>query len=256
MSEYGAGKFADASKNLELAVTADPENSELHNVLAQSCLAAKKFDCALGEFKWILKRNPDSASAHMLSGEALDGLGRTTEAIEEFTLASKSDPKALNVNFGLGYLYWKLREYDDAGRAFEVELANDPSNPQALAYLGDVEMKRGNTDKALSLLQNAVRLRNDIRIAYVDIGVILTQQKHYQEALDALQRGEKLDPEQPEVHYRLGRLYQAMGNTVAAQREFTMVQNLHQKAEDDIADKMSGRTPVAIVPEPPKEPQQ
>ena len=256
MSEYGAGKFKEASKDLELAVNGDPENSELHNVLAQSCLFAKSYDCALGEFQWILKRNPDSASVHMLTGEALDGLGRTTEAIQEFTVAAKVDARAPNVNFGLGYLYWKLREYDDAGRAFEAELALDHSNPQAMAYLGDVEMKRGNTDKALELFQNAVRIRNDLRIAYVDLGVILTDQKQYGEALAALQRGEKLDPEQPEVHYRLGRLYQAMGNAEAAKNEFEKVQHLHQKAEEDIADKMSGRKPVVTLPEIPKEPPQ
>lgn len=245
MSEYGAGKFREASKNLELAVNADPGNSELHDVLAQSCLSAKKYDCALSEFRWILKRNPDSASTHMLIGEALDGMGKTPEAIEEFTSAAKKDSQAPEVNFGLGYLYWKMRHYDDAGRAFEAELSVNPANPQALAYLGDVQMKQGNPDKALSLLKDAVRLRQDLRIAYVDIGAILTEQKQYQEALAALLRGEKLDPEQPEVHYRLGRLYQAMGNAESAEREFTKVKHLHQKAEDDIADKMSGHQPAS-----------
>jgi len=81
LSFYGAGQFAEAAKHLELASKANPSNAELHNVLAQSCLSAKKYDCALDEFSWILKRNPDSAAAHMLTGQALDGLGRTPEAI-------------------------------------------------------------------------------------------------------------------------------------------------------------------------------
>lgn len=256
MSFYGAKQFAEASKHLELAAKADPDNTELRQVLAQSCLWAKKYSCALEQFQEILRRNPDSAAVHILTGEALDGLGRTTEAIVEFQAAAKFVPPEPNANFGLGYLHWKLRQYDDAKRAFENELALDPGHAQALAYLGDIEMKRENTDVALSLLQNAVRLRNDIRIAYVDIGVILTQKKRYSEALLALRRGENLDPEQPEVHYRLGRLYQALGNTQAAQQEFTKVRHLHQKAEDDIADKMSGRAPVAAIPEPPKGPPQ
>lgn len=45
------------------------------------------------------------------------------------------------MNFGLGYLRWKMRQYDDAKREFEAELVVDPENPQALAYLGDIEMK-------------------------------------------------------------------------------------------------------------------
>ena len=133
----------------------------------------------------------------------------------EFEAAVKADPHAPNVNFGLGYLYWKLRRYEQAAPAFENEIAVDPQNAQALAYLGDVELKRENPDKALALLTRAIAIRQDIRIAQLDLGVLLTQQKKYPEALAALRRAEQLDPEQPEVHFRLGRLYQAMGDAAS-----------------------------------------
>jgi len=140
----------------------------------------------------------------MLLGEALDGLDKTPEAIAEFEAAAKADSRAPNVNFGLGYLYWKLRRYEQAAPAFENEIAVDPQNAQALAYLGDVELKRENTEKALSLLQCAIAIRTDLSIAQLDLGVILTQQKKYPQALKALRHAEQLDPEQPEVHFRLG----------------------------------------------------
>lgn len=239
---YGTGKFAEAAKHLAIASAADPSNAELHNVLAQSCLSAKQYQCALDEFSWILKRTPESAATHMLLGEALDGLGKTPEAIQEFEQAVKSDPKAPDLHFGLGYLFWKMRSYDEAAQAFEVEIAIAPENAQALAYLGDAEMHRGDPEKALPLLQKAVRLRDNLRLAYVDIGAILTQQKQYQDALAALLRAKKLDPQQPDVHYRLGRLYQLMGQTQSAKRELAQVQQLQQRAEDSIADKMSPRS--------------
>ena len=90
-------------------------------------------------------------------------------------------------------------------------------------------MKRSEPEKALGLLERSVKLRDDMRLAHIDIGVILTGQKRYQEALAALLRAQKLDPGQPEVHYRLGRLYQAMSNVDAAKEEFARVQPLHQK---------------------------
>ncbi len=176
----------------------------------------------------------------MLAGEALDGLSRTPEAIAEFEAAAKADPKATDVHFGLGFLYWKMRQYDDAAKAFEAELALDPDNAQAMAYLGDIESKRDNTEKSLHLLGEAVRRRQDIPIAYFDLGVIYTSQKKYPEALDALRRAEKLDPERPDVHYRLGRLYQAMGDSAQSQKEFARVKELHEKSEEDVARKMSG----------------
>src|SRR5262249_15477297 len=177
LSCYGAKRFADAAKYLELPAKSDPENVELHQMLAQSCLQAKKYDCALAEYRQILEHDPNSAAAHMLSGEALDGLGRTVEAIPEFQAAAQAAPQEANVNFGLGYLYWKLHKYDDAKQSFERELEIDPKNAQALAYLGDIELKRNAPEKALPRLNKAVQLRNDIRIAYLDIGIILMGQK-------------------------------------------------------------------------------
>jgi len=108
LSYYGTKRFAEASKHLELAANSDPANTELRQVLAQSCLWAKKYSCALDQFRQILEQNPDSAAAHVLTGEALDGLGRTPEAIVEFQAAAKAAPAEANVNFGLGYLCWKL----------------------------------------------------------------------------------------------------------------------------------------------------
>ena len=104
-------------------------------------------------------------------------------------------------------------------------------------------MKRNNPEKALALLRKAIRLRNDIRIAYLDIGAILAEQNHHQEAIAAFLQAEKLDPAQPDAHLRLGRLYQATGNPAAAQKEFAKLRELHQKADEDIASKMSGSPP-------------
>jgi tetratricopeptide (TPR) repeat protein len=243
MSYYGAKHFADAAKHLELAVKSDPANAELHQLLAQSCLWAKNYSCALEEFRQVQQRDPDSAAAHMLSGEALDGLGRAPEAIAEFQAAAKAAPREPNVHFGLGYLYWKQHKYDQAKAAFEDELSVDPAHAQALAYLGDIAMKENDPEKALPLLNKAIQLKNDLRIAYLDAGAILTGQKHYQEALAALQRAEKLDPTEPDAHYRLGRLYREVGEVAASQREFAKVRELHEKADEDVNRKISDAPP-------------
>jgi len=243
MSYYGSGRFAEAAKHLEIAANADPDNAELRQVLAQSCLWAKNYDCALAQFKVILQLNPDSASAHVLTGEALDGLGRTQEALAEYQEAAKNAPFEPNLNFGLGYLYWKLHQDEDAKAAFERELALDPKHADALAYLGDTELRSGDSEKSFDLLQKAVRLNRDIRVAHVDLGSIYLLRKRYPEALAELRLAVKLDPEQPDAHFRLGRLYQVMGNTVAAKQEFAKVQSIHQKSTDDALQKMTGGPP-------------
>jgi tetratricopeptide (TPR) repeat protein len=243
LSCYGTKRFAEAVEHLKIAAKSDPGNMELHQVLAQSCLWAKQYSCALDEFRQILEQNPDSAAAHVLTGEALDGLDKTPDAIAEFQAAAKVAPREPNIHFGLGYLYWKSHQYDEAKREFENELFIDSSHAQALAYLGDIEMKRNNPEAALSLLGKATKLKDDIRIAYLDMGTVFAQQKRYDEAVAALQRAVKLDPAQPDAHYRLAHVYQDMGKAAESQREFVQVRELHEKAEEPFASKMSVTPP-------------
>ncbi len=110
-------------------------------VLAQSCLYAKQYQCTLDEYKKIVTLNPNSAQAHMLAGEAWDGMYEPERATAEFEAAEKVAPNEPNVHFGLGYLYWKQHRYADAEREFELELRNEPDYAQALGYLGDTEMR-------------------------------------------------------------------------------------------------------------------
>src|SRR5208337_1275800 len=57
LAEFKQGRFPEAAKYLKVAAQAEPNNLELHQVLAQSCLWAKDNDCALQEFQQILRQN-------------------------------------------------------------------------------------------------------------------------------------------------------------------------------------------------------
>jgi tetratricopeptide (TPR) repeat protein len=243
LSCYGAARFAEAAEHLAVAAKADPSNTELHQVLAQSCLWAKKYSCALDEFQHIVQQNPNSPGAHMLMGEALDGLARTPEAVTEFEEAAKAGPREPNVHFGLGYLRWELKQYDEAATEFKTELSIAPDNAQASAYLGDIDMKKNDPASAIPLLKKALQSNSGIRIAWLDMGIILAQQGHTQEAIIHLKHAVKLDPERPDAHFRLGRIYESMGSQAAAQKEFDKVRALHEKAEEDVGRKMGTAPP-------------
>ena len=101
------------------------------------------------------------------------------------------------MHFGLGYLHWRLRQYDEAKAEFERELATDPRHAQALAYLGDIEMKHNNPEGALLLLRQAIQLRNDIRIAYLDLGAILADRTTIRKQLPPSARPRNWIPPNP-----------------------------------------------------------
>jgi tetratricopeptide (TPR) repeat protein len=89
----------------------------------------------------------------------------------------------------------------------------------------------------------------DLRIVYIDLGVLYLQQNRYREAQAALIRAVALNPDLPDAHYQLGRLYQAIGNTAEAEKELSKVRELHENAEESLAGKM----PASRVPLNPAE---
>ena len=124
----------------------------------------------------------------MLLGQALDGLEKRPKRSQNLSNIVESNPNEPNVHFGLAYLYWKSQRYDEAKKEFQAELALDPKHASSLAYLANIELKRNNLDDAISLLQKAVSIKSDVRIVYIDLGTIFSQQKKYPEAIRALQR--------------------------------------------------------------------
>jgi tetratricopeptide (TPR) repeat protein len=80
-------------------------------------------------------------------------------------------------------------------------------------------------------LEKSTALQKHVRIAYLDLGAVLTQQKEYAKAITALKRAEQLDPAQPDAPYRLGRVYRALGRAVEAEAEFEKVKKLHQELD-------------------------
>lgn len=240
LSCYAAGRYADVVNYLGPAIEADPSNVELRQTLAQSSLWSGQYERALGESEEILHQKPHSAPTRMLMGEALDAMDKDDEAIEQFKAAAEESPKEPNVHFALGYLYWKQKEYEDAEREFRAELANDPEHSQSCAYLGDTLLRKNNPSAAAPLLKKASQLRNDIRIAYLDLGIIATEQKKYDEALKHLKHAEQIDPAKPDAHYRLARLYQDQGKQSDAVREFAKVSQLHEENADNLLRKIAG----------------
>jgi len=240
MSFYGSRAYAKAVPYLQEAVTADPSNPKLRTVLAESCLWSAQYSCAMDQYRSILTADPDSVQSHMLLAQALDALNRSPEAIGELEAAARIGPNEPDLHFELGYLYFVAHDYDRAAPQFELELKNNPDHAQAAAYLGDIQLRQGNQAQAEQLLTRALALQNDMRMAWFDLGKVLSDENKNTQALAAFQKAVSLDPADPDAHYRLARLYTTLGQKGKAQVEFAKTRELHSKAADSLIQKVSG----------------
>jgi tetratricopeptide (TPR) repeat protein len=181
----------------------------------------------------------------MLLAEALDGMDKTGDAIGELQSAEQISPNEPVLHFELGYLYYKQRDYDRASSELQLEIKNNPGYAQSYLYLGDIALHSNDNVTAQPLLEKSLQLQDENRLAYFDLGCIYADQKKNQEALTAFQHAVKLDPTQPDAHYRLARLYTQLGEKQKAAQEFAKTKELHNKTEESLIQKVSGNAAAA-----------
>ncbi len=240
MAHYGLGEYAQAALYLREATARDPRNLPLRMALAHSCLWSKQYQCVLDVYHEILTLNAESAEADMLAGEALDEMKNHAGAINQFRAAVKANPSEPDVHFGLGYLLWTQRQYPEAVKEFQAELANDPNHVQALIYLADAQIQLNDPKDAQPLLEHALRLDAGRELAHLDLGILYAGTGRPDDALREMKEAERLAPQDVNIHWRLGRLYRAMGKKDEAKAEFAKVNNITWAADNALIDKMDG----------------
>jgi tetratricopeptide (TPR) repeat protein len=239
MADYGLQDYSAAIPYLKEATTEDPQNLPFRLVLAHSCFAAKQYQCVLDVYREILNLNAESAEADMLAGEALDEMQDHAGAIQQFRAAVKANPKEPNVHFGLGYLLWTQGQYAEAADQFQAELTNVPDHAQALVYLADSNIKLSHINEAQRLLQKAVRIKPDLEMAHLDLGVVYADSGRQAEALRELKFAAKMNPEDVAVHWRLAQLYRSMGRRREAEAEFEKTKTLSKAADESVSSKLN-----------------
>ena len=102
-------------------------------------------------------------------------------------------------------------------------------------------MHTGNEKEAEAHLLRALKLDPSIRLAHLDLGILLAAksdsagaERHFREAI-------RLDPSKPDAHYRLGRLWLSLGRQQEANSEFAKVKELAPQEQQAPLIEMPGR---------------
>jgi tetratricopeptide (TPR) repeat protein len=239
MAHYGVAEYKEAVPYLQDSAANDKQSLPLRLALAHSCLWTKQTQCVLDTYREILALNPDSAEADMLAGEALDEMKDNAGAVRQFRAAVKANPKEPNAHFGLGYLLWAEKNFPEAAEEFKAEIANDPLHIQATLYLADAYIQLNQMQDAKPLLEKVEKMSPGTPLVHLDLGIVYSEADSKEEALRELNIAAKSDPDDVNVHWRLARLYRAMGKKDLAKAEFNKASSLNQKADEDLYKKIS-----------------
>ena len=239
MAYYGLAEYSQAIPYLKEAAAHDTQNLPLRLALAHSCLRSKQNQCVLDVYHEILMLNAESAEADMLAGEALDAMKDSAGAVQQFRAAVEANPKEPDAHFGLGYLLWIKKQYQEAASEFQAEIANDPDHIQAMLYLADADIQLNQIADARPLLEKVLKLDPSLGLAHLDMGIVYTKDGRNEDAMRELTEAAKLMPDEVNVHWRLGRLYRTMGKKEEAKAEFDIASKLNSAADAEVYKKIA-----------------
>jgi len=115
------GKFDDASKDFETAVSKDPENYLNHYMYGTMLFRLNKISEATAQFKTALELNPSHADSYFWLGRILLRQGNPDEALATFERTIKLEPKHIAAYYQLGLLYARKGEKEKSDQMFKIQ---------------------------------------------------------------------------------------------------------------------------------------
>jgi tetratricopeptide (TPR) repeat protein len=144
-----------------------------------------------------------------------------SEAATEFEQALASDPNNDVVRIQYATCLFAQERNDEARKQFEIERQKLGDRPGLSYYLGRLDLRANDFTSAIRRL---APLEKDPALSDVSLylGVAYMSAGQQARALECLERAARNNPRDPQVHYRLGRVYSMAGRADDADREYKL----------------------------------
>lgn len=179
-------------------------------------------------------RKGESVEAHLMLGTAHLMAQDWPSAALEFEKALQLDPKRPTVNRSYALALREMSRIDEAAEYFRKELELNPYDYESNLFLGIHLYKHMQQyDQALELLSRALQVRPGDVDARYHMGLVYVLRGDTQKALELLEGVVREVPDYMEGHVALARLYFRLGRREDAMRERQIVERI--RAERDAA---------------------
>lgn len=137
--------------------------------------------------------------------------GKYEQSIETFKRAGDNKENWINIYQPLALVYEVLGKSLDAAEMYQNLAEIYPEDFEIQKKSGDFCCTMKNYDRAKEYYDRANVLKPDYFQGYLNIGICLSEDKRFQEAVNMLQLVIKISPHIAEVHYNLGNAYYGIG---------------------------------------------
>ena len=200
LAQYNAGRFAEASSQLESLLPSVPNSFEVQELLGLA-YAAQSLDAkASPHLEIAVRLKPDSAEARTNLAANLSRLGRLDLAGEQFLKALELEPKNYEANHNLGEYYIQSEKIADATPYLEVAQKINPSAYDNGYDLAMAYFLTGKFDQARQVVEGLLQQKDSAELHDL-LGQIDEKDGKYVESVNELQTAAHMDPSEENLFH-------------------------------------------------------
>ena len=194
-------QVADRIKELDSLLKTDEDNVSLLIEKGQLCKKEMDFDCAIAT----------AAKAFVLDSTNLE-----VRQLYGWTLINKPNPP--------------LEDIENAKRHYKYVLAEKPNDPNLMVEVANTYSLTGDFETSFKYINDALRIHDQIRDAYVLKGSNYRLVENYELALSSYQTAVQIDPDYFTGHMQIGYLLTQLERHELALEYYTNALNLNDQA--------------------------
>ncbi len=213
------GDSLAAIQSYQSAVRQAPQIEEYRFALGLELLRHQTHEPAILVFEKAVQDFPTSSSLRIALGVAYFLVDRDADASRVLLQAMRLDPESAMAAEYLGEMQLIQTASPDPAAVRQLCRFADvhPSQGRAQAVCGGLLLRT--EQPALERLRKAAQLAPEEPIARCQLGKALEADQNWAAARTETEACARLQPDSPEAHYRLARIYRKLGLTDAARRE-------------------------------------
>jgi tetratricopeptide (TPR) repeat protein len=219
------GNYKKVIESLSPLAEADPNNRTVAFLLGSALIGDGQFSRGQLLIDKVF-HDDDSAQAHLLLGSILlladDGHG----AIREFERAIQLDPKLPTLHAWYGRALMRMGDSPRAKSAFKIELTENQNDFDANLFMGVLLRQDRDFDEAFRYLSRAIRLRPRDQYGRYHLAAVYVSMGKPNDALPLLEGVAKEFPDFSEARVLLASVYYRLNRKEDGDREKAAVQKL------------------------------
>ena len=171
----------------------------------------------------LIKDDPTNFQARRELTVALMDKGFNEEAIKQLSYLITVFPEDARLHYNLGIAWDKMRNFNQAKKAYETALAYEPEESDFLYNLGYVYLEMEENDKAIHYFSRVLEKDENDGNCYFNLGVCYRNKNDADKAIECFKRALEINEKDILASFYLACEYQKIGEENFAQTQYAKV---------------------------------